>query len=45
MSAWRQNSEIWFKSWSFFIAARCSALGDLGGQRPLPPDVYHHLPT
>jgi hypothetical protein len=42
MSAWRQNSEIWLRIWSFFIAL---GLGRVGGQPLLAWVSYHDLPT
>src|ERR1700682_4795900 len=42
MSAWRQNSEIWLRIWSFFIRPDW---GSTGGQRRLRRLSYHHLPN
>ena len=41
MSAWRQNSEIWLRIWSFFMGRIWAA----GGQPRMAGVSYHHLPT
>src|SRR3984893_10583877 len=47
ISAWRQNSEIRLRIWSFFMGPGFGGqdLGRDGGQRPIAAVSYHYLPT
>src|SRR2546427_5232874 len=47
ISAWRQNSEIRLRIWSFFIGPENleRGLGSTGGQRQMAGVSYHHLPN
>ena len=42
MSAWRQNSEIWLRIWSFFIG---QGFGKQVGSARVSDILYHHLPN
>ena len=46
MSAWRQNSDIWLRIWSFFIGPEAlKGMGNAGGQPWLTGMSYHRPPT